>query len=912
MGSLSTGGGSSAVAASAHAGCERFRHTDPMIVGMSRRKVAAQLGFPDTTAGIPEARWMRAMTFERLVRHERFVSPLITTTIGRLGLPRPAGVWRRDARVSASATATALGQAHLKAVHEDVASLITSLALPFVGLEDEPSATPVKPDFAVVAPRRDPGTDTVIGSWLVMGDAKDYERVRSRIGDARMLKGFLQVALGAASAEAWSALPNGMAVHRFGVLAVPRNAFLQPEAVVEDLTDHRAEVLARVAERNEVLAERAQSELAPSELHDFVEHLAAEYDPSSCPACAMFTFCRNEVRNATDPEALLVEIGVRKEHRPGLRGLLDRSGVTGRVPDSVVASVRATIEGMPLSSGQRRIDPAAVVGSVNVVLAKSDAAALGVHGIALQRVQKSGKPTAWALRTFDDPQAPATRLAIMDLLGSHIDRAMADLKALAPGEPSPVHLVVPDQVTADVLVSIADSLAGVETSRLRWARDLEQGRPALTFDGEPAVVPKALTARQRLAVSFLLEADRARAMKLRFPIVDLREVVSRHVVAGGPQGDSGRLDYLVRWAEATEPLDHRAVSDEIAASEHTPGARLSNARSDAIHQARGRNGAPKRGRRPGYVELVEEELDYRVGVVDRALAYLSSIEDSRLREIYRALEGDAQAIWRRRLHLHASDLVRFGRTSWWWRNNLVDLLDEDARCLSQLQALGNPQAAKDLALDAGTREVALATVVGLAPIRLQLNSRRISAGSTVVVLHINGEPSVEAPTTTRKIQKGSFKFGQLPIGPLESDGSGSAAVRWSPKVCPALEVGDELVIADDAWFDPKGPFKSGHEISVSRPGQDTDSAPQATCDETSYSDDPEGHAYCCRPHERAEADTADWIAERRASGRMNPEVWPPIVDDDQFDTPAKGAPTESDAAVVASSPSEYLTIDDLD
>ena len=65
----------------------------------------------------------------------------------------------------------------------------------------------------------------------------------------RLLKGFLQVALGAESAAAWSQLPAGMDVHQYGVLAVPRNAFLQPEALVEDLDDHRAEVRMRVAER---------------------------------------------------------------------------------------------------------------------------------------------------------------------------------------------------------------------------------------------------------------------------------------------------------------------------------------------------------------------------------------------------------------------------------------------------------------------------------------------------------------------------------------------------------------------------------------------------------------------------------------------------------------------------------------
>ena len=61
-----------------------------MVVGMSRRAIAKKLGHPDTSAGIPEARWVRAMTFERLVHHERFVSQLLTTAVGALGLEAAA------------------------------------------------------------------------------------------------------------------------------------------------------------------------------------------------------------------------------------------------------------------------------------------------------------------------------------------------------------------------------------------------------------------------------------------------------------------------------------------------------------------------------------------------------------------------------------------------------------------------------------------------------------------------------------------------------------------------------------------------------------------------------------------------------------------------------------------------------
>lgn len=116
MGGLQSGGGTSAVAASAHAGCERFRLTDPFITRKTRKALATHLGHPDTSAGIPEARWMRAMTFERLVRSERFVSELLTKTVGQLGLPRPEAVRRRDCRGMVAVTATELAHAHVNAV----------------------------------------------------------------------------------------------------------------------------------------------------------------------------------------------------------------------------------------------------------------------------------------------------------------------------------------------------------------------------------------------------------------------------------------------------------------------------------------------------------------------------------------------------------------------------------------------------------------------------------------------------------------------------------------------------------------------------------------------------------------------------------------------------------------------------
>src|SRR5207253_10560440 len=121
--------------------------------------------------------------------------------------------------------------------------------------------------------------------------------------------------------------------------------------------------------------------------------------------------------------------------------------------------------------------------------------------------------------------------------------------------------------------------------------------------------------------------DRARALSLRTPIVDVRSVLARHVVAGGPAVSSFRLDYLVEWAAATGPVDHRALGDAIEASAHTPGARLSNARSDAIHGAL----VGPEGRRPdlsvpfdaeAYGGLVVEELEYKAATLERALVVL--------------------------------------------------------------------------------------------------------------------------------------------------------------------------------------------------------------------------------------------------------------------------------------------------
>nr|WP_257910483.1 hypothetical protein [Janibacter limosus] len=361
-----------------------------------------------------------------------------------------------------------------------------------------------------------------------------------------------------------------MTVHLWGALAVPRNAFLQPMAVVERLDDHRAEVRVRAQERQQLVGE-AGRDLSEDELKAYVDHLEKTFNPATCPTCNLFEYCRGQIRSMSDPVALLTEIGIPPEQRPALSMVAAGEAETADVPDSTIGAVVATRDGQAVWTGQRRTDPVGLPGTVFLVPAKSDAAALGCYGIGVRRVDSVKDTPSWELSIFEDGQSMSTRLAIMELLGRVVAEAMADQAAANPTAPGPVQVVLPDTASGDLLVSMADSLAGTEISRLRWQRDLEVGRPPLTFDGEPATVPEALTEHQRLAVSFLLDRDRGRAMVLRESFVDLRAVLRRHVVPGGVLNDAGRLDYIVAWAEAADPLDHRAVSDAVASELHTPG-----------------------------------------------------------------------------------------------------------------------------------------------------------------------------------------------------------------------------------------------------------------------------------------------------------------------------------------------------
>jgi hypothetical protein len=844
------------------------------------------------------------MTFERMVSDPQNAREIATTTLGSLGLGRPVGVTVTDAHVNVERTAQLLTEAHERAVTPGIVTLILQLSVPFAGFEGE-AATEVKPDFAIIAPNVSEPELT----WLIVGDTKDYERVRSRIDDSRLLKGFLQVAVGAESLDVWTMLPTNMRVHSHGVLAVPRNSFLQPEARVELLEDHRTEIRMRIQERRDEAASVSYNK--ESAIEEFVNHLTARFDPTNCRTCTLFSFCRSQLRNSQDPNSLLVEIGIPEVQRPDLLWV-----VTGETPSaeptrSALARVRASVTGKSESTGKYRVDPVGAPGTVNVVIAKSDSTTLGVYGLAVQRLSRKGAE-GWIFTVFDAPQSDDARRGVARIFGTELVAAMKGRRQSSDGEPEPVHLVVPDSATADVLTSIADHLAGAELSRLRWETDRIMGRPTLTFNGDPAQVPRELSELERTGVSFLLEEDRARAFTLRSPVVNLQRVLSQHLVPGGPEANALRLDYLVTWASemGKGAGRHRLVGDAIEKQLHTPGALLSPLSANEIHEAfvGTKAGEPRPADPAEYNRLVLDELAYKTGVVDAATAALAAIPMSRLAVAHRSIEGDAQAVWRRRLLLHASDLVRFGRVPRWWRNALVSTVETDDVCRTQLIALENPTSSADMARDAGVREIFAARVVSTDPIQLDIDSRRVEDGTRVVLLHINGDPCVEQEGVYVSLLKGSIKISDLPIGPLRQNERAQTWL-WSPEVVPEVAVGDELVIANFAWFSKN---KGNRALNVARPTSDATSSPKESCDHDSFEQDPDGHKYCCRPHEDIEAEWSNTLADRRSRGQLNPQVWPPVVDADGFEVTADGAPVGEPTATPVVLPPEFVTADDLD
>ena len=122
------------------------------------------------------------------------------------------------------------------------------------------------------------------------------------------------------------------------------------------------------------------------------------------------------------------------------------------------------------------------------------------------------------------------------------------------------------------------------------------------------------------------------------------------------------------------------------------------------------------------------------------------------------------------------------------------MIESDGACAAQLLALSNPQAAHDLASDAGNRNVAFATVVSTTPLVLNVDSRRIVDGSRVVMLVRNGNGCVDAPGVHVDVDGGYFKIDGLVIGPLSTvDVAQPRLLLWEPKTSPVLDEGDRIV-----------------------------------------------------------------------------------------------------------------------
>ena len=844
---------------------------------------------------------MRAMLFERLVHDQQFISELMTKGVGLLGLERPAAVTYVECRRNERRTVQVLHAAHVAAASDGIATMVIGARMPIAGFEGR-GGTPVLPDFMLVV-RRPGENGAAVGSWLIAGDAKDYERIRARIDDARLLKGFLQVALGAESADRWSVRPAGMEVHRSGILAVPRSAYLRPLAVVEQLDDHRREVRVRLAQRIELGAELRPGEdgvqvdrVVGPLVATAIEHIEADFDPARCVTCSLFAYCRDVLRHSTDPIDLMTEIGIERPYRVIAAGLVEDSDAAIALPERVARSVVATVSGRPQWTVARRTDPAGESGTVNVVLVKADSAALGVNGVAVQAVGEGGQ-SKWREAIFHEPRTPFTRMRILSMIGEALRDVMGTGQV-----PRTVHVCLPDGATADLLATMADSVAGVEISRLRWQRDIEQAREPLTFDGQPATLPDPLPPVARLAASFLLDEDRARAFAMRSPVVILQRAVQQHLVAGGPWSDSGRLDYLVEWGEATTRLEHRTVSDVVAARISAPGARMTNGRSNELHAAEQAQDWIT------YDTLVRRELEFRRDAMGRAIELLQARPVSRLREVFAEVEAAAQEVWHRRLALQASDLVRFSLTNRRWRNDHVRQLESDRRCSRTVSALADAGVGQDLAGDAGNREFFTAEVIAQEPLVLRSSARALADGMILLAVHVDDAPEVERPGVDLKSQKGSFKFTGLLLGPIGSTGE-AGTWAWHPALPATWAVGTRLVVADVEKIGKS--LRNGLDFSFERPHADESLAPRPSCVADSYALDPVGHRWCCQSHEAAAAEYSDELAARRARGELNPEVWPPIIDVESFEIPGDES-LEDGRTDGIGTPPDGLTMDDLE
>ena len=410
MAGKALGGGSSAVAASSHAACARFRGTDPLITGMTRRGLAEAVGFRDDFGGIPEARWMRAMTFERLVRDEAFASEVATTTVGRLGLDRPNEVVIVNAR----------GQRTTRTAH--AARRGPRPRGRRRRRDDDPRARgPVRRLRGRARHRRqarlrrrrpedaDRGRPGPGWSWATPRTTSASARGSTTRGCSR------------ASSRSRSApsppppgrsCPTDMEVHRYGVAGraaqrVPpagggRRGPRRPPRRGPDARRRAASRGGRRAVRRGPIADRPT----------FVAHLQATFDPATCPSCTLFTYCRDELRDVRRPGR---PAGRDRRPRPTRgrtsSGLVDgHAASSGAAPASIAPGRGDASTGVAAQRASAASTRPASPGTVNVVIAKSDAPRSASTGSASSASRDAGAGS-WTYDVFDDPQGAETRRA---------------------------------------------------------------------------------------------------------------------------------------------------------------------------------------------------------------------------------------------------------------------------------------------------------------------------------------------------------------------------------------------------------------------------------------------------------------------------------------------------------------------
>src|SRR4029077_7561228 len=105
--------------------------------------------------------------------------------------------------------------------------------------------------------------------------------------------------------------------------------------------------------------------------------------------------------------------------------------------------------------------------------------------------------------------------------------------------------------------------------------------------------------------------------------------------------------------------------------------------------------------------------------------------------------------------------------------------------------------------------------------------------------------------------------------------------------------------------------RGNKQLNLDRPAPDTALAPKSTCSPGDYDDAPQAHQYCCKSHEVNAAERADYFADKRARGELNPEVWPPIVDVERFEIPGDENLGAGAADDVDAQP-DGVTLDDVE